>query len=341
MNFNTHDLQVYFSCLYARRQDLRIENMAFLSSGWESDIYALDVCWTDASGPQRDALVLRVYGEGETERALREFDALHALRRTGYPVPRTDHAEVTDLLENRPFLIQQRIVGRPLWPLMFQGSAEQKQANITLFCGLLARLHTLDWRVFTPTPDAICAEELIDRMFMEWEPYIATAQHTGFGRVWEWLLQHKPAVQTMPPAVLHMDFHPNNILVDTDGAAYVIDWTGLTISDPRLDIAWTIMLMVPHEGEAWRTTLLEQYQRMRGVTLPDMEFFEVAAALRRLFSVYFSLTHGAEGLGMRAGAVEQMRKQFISHCHVADMLYEHTHLRIKEFDDLVNHLSGG
>lgn len=39
--------------------------------------------------------------------------------------------------------------------------------------------------------------------------------------------------------LIYRDFHPNNVLVDGDRIAGVVDWGELTIADPAADVAWT------------------------------------------------------------------------------------------------------
>jgi aminoglycoside phosphotransferase (APT) family kinase protein len=65
----------------------------------------------------------------------------------------------------------------------------------------------------------------------------------------------------------------------------VIDWTGLQLSDPRFDLAWTLMLISAYQGSQWRQSFLEAYERHAGELLENLEFFDVAACTRRLYSI--------------------------------------------------------
>ncbi len=49
------------------------------------------------------------------------------------------------------------------------------------------------------------------------------------------------------PALLHLDYHPLNILVDGSGVTAVLDWANSRIGDPRADVArtYTILTLMP------------------------------------------------------------------------------------------------
>ncbi len=51
---------------------------------------------------------------------------------------------------------------------------------------------------------------------------------------------------------VHWDYHPGNVLLRDDSSAVVIDWTQIDVSDPRFDLAWTLLLVSSYEGaERW------------------------------------------------------------------------------------------
>ena len=138
---------------------------------------------------------------------------------------------------------------------------------------------------------------------------------------------------TSLPAVLHWDFHPENIILRPDGSMAVIDWTGLQVSDLRFDLAWTILLITAYQGEHWRGQFLESYERVAGEPIENFEFFDVAASTRRLFSIAVSINEGAEKLGMRPGADETMRNQIEPTRAVYEMLLKRTGLELPSIEN--------
>ncbi len=146
------------------------------------------------------------------------------------------------------------------------------------------------------------------------------------------VLAHQHDVITEHAAPVHWDFHPENMLLQKDGSAVVIDWTGFDLTDYRFDLAWTLLLIGCNEHPKWRQPVLREYERQAGRKVDGLEFFDVAACVRRLFTVIVSVNYGAEQLGMRPGAEAIMRRQAPSMARVYDLLLQRTGLRIPEVD---------
>jgi hypothetical protein len=66
-----------------------------------------------------------------------------------------------------------------------------------------------------------------------------------------------------------------------------------------------------------------------------MEYFDVMASLRRLFSISVSISDGADKLGMRPEAVAMMKRN-VSHIKsVYSVLYDRTGVAIPEIESLI------
>jgi aminoglycoside phosphotransferase (APT) family kinase protein len=117
----------------------------------------------------------------------------------------------------------------------------------------------------------------------------------------------------------------------------VIDWTNVDVSDYRLDLSWTLLLMSTYGSPESRELVLGEYERAAGHSVEQIEYFEVAACLRRLFSILVSLAAGAERLGMRPGA-EAMMKNVDHIGSVYARLRQRTGIAIAEVDRLISSL---
>jgi hypothetical protein len=84
------------------------------------------------------------------------------------------------------------------------------------------------------------------------------------------------------------------------------------------------MLVTAYEGSNWRKLLLETYERKAGESVEQLEFFDVAACLRRLYSIAVSVTAGAEQMGMRPGAEATMKNQLKPLRKVYELLLDRT-----------------
>lgn len=332
-------LQNYYLHRFTQRRAARINDLSLLSQGWESDIYAFQVQWDESGRLKQEDLVLRVYPGGDAyTKSAGEYQALTLLHRLGYPVPRVDCLERDASPLGMPFLIMERIHGQPLWRTMFRAPAERCQKLVALFCGLLARLHAIDWRAAVENPGEYepgDAHAIIDRVLDGWQRIIRAQPGLlpGFAMPFQWLLDHSRNVVSRQASLSHLDFHPENILLRADDTAVVLDWTNFDISDYRFDLAWTLVLVCSVEGLHWREPLVREYERQRGQPVEGLEFFEAAACLRRLYSVLFSLTVGAEQLGMRPGAEEDMRRQAPCLRRVHELFTQRTGMTIPEVSE--------
>jgi aminoglycoside phosphotransferase (APT) family kinase protein len=329
-----------YRAAFPDRQDVQVANWLSMTSGWENEMYSFDVEYGPPTARCREGLVLRVYpGDDAYAKSAHEFHHLRQIRSAGYPVP-----EVL-LLErdasDKPFVIMERIEGHSLWPVMFHAPEGSQQALLSLFCELLVRLHRLDWQPFAEgVPSDVAGQPyfFVDQWLAAAHETLKRFPVAGFSPVVAWLEAHRGDVPCPRPSVIHGDFHPNNVLVRDDGSAVVIDWTNLSVSDARNDLAWTLLLVDSYEGRQWRGRVLDEYERLSGAKLEHLEYFDVMACARRLFDITVSLSQGAERLGMRAGAVTEMKQQARAIERVYSLLLERTGIRLAEVEDLLRAL---
>jgi aminoglycoside phosphotransferase (APT) family kinase protein len=332
-------LQTYCERAFPAKQGVRVSDLTSISAGWESDIYSFDVEHGSAEDRRREALILRIYpGDDAHEKSGREFHGMSQLHKAGYPVPQVLVLERENSPFGKPFVIMERIKGQMLWPLLFGSTGERQQELLTQFCDLFVQLHRLEWQLFVDDAskyDTGNPYTFVDRELSKFRRFLARFPQPGFVPVLEWLEARRDQVDCLRPSPIHMDFHPGNVLLRDDGSAVVIDWTGLDISDSRFDLAWTLLLVGTHEDEEWRDLVLQEYERLAGIRVEQIAYFDVAACARRLFSVVVSLSEGPEKLGMRPGAVSMMKQQMGSIKRVYDLLQERAGIRVSEVDRLL------
>ena len=334
-------LQDYCVRAFPERQEVRVGNLAPVGGGWETEIHAFDV----ESEAGREGLILRLYpGEGSAAKAAHEYRSMGQLYAGGYPVPRVLALEGDGSTLGRPFILMERIDGEVLWPLLMGAAGDERQRLLTLFCELFLRLHRLDWRPFAG--DGARYEQdgptyaFVDAWLGEARAAVARFSLPGFERLVDWLQERRDLLPCPEPSVVHWDFHPFNILLRADGSPAVIDWAGCQVTDARLDLAWTLLLMSTHAGAEWRDPILHEYERLAGARVDQIELFEVLACARRLFDVTVSLSEGAERLGMRPEAAALMRQQREPLQRVYDLLRVRTGLRLAAVEAALASLSG-
>jgi aminoglycoside phosphotransferase (APT) family kinase protein len=331
-------LQGYCESAFPAWQDVRVGELASISEGWESDIYSFDL---EHGARAREGLILRIYpGDDAREKSAREFQGMRRLHQAGYPVPEVLVLERDRSPFGKPFVIMERIEGRMLWPVMFDPSVagEMQRELLTLFCELFVQLHALDWRPFVDADEQARYGNpytFVDRLLDQFRSVLARSPVPGFAPVMAWLEERRDGVPCSRPAVVHLDFHPGNVLLRDDGSAAVVDWTQVDVADLRLDLAWMLLLIGIYEGAEWRTHVLAEYERLAGSAVEGLAYFDVLACVKRLGSVVISLLEGPEKMGMRPEAVAMMRQQMGPLGSVYDLLVERTGIKVSEIEDLL------
>jgi len=319
-------------------QNMRIVDLVRIADGWETDVYSFALEYEEAAQRKRQNLILRIYpGDDAQEKSAREFHAMRQLYKVSFPVPQVLLLESEGSRFGKPSVIMERIEGRPMGDIMDESPAERKMELLTQFCGMFVHLHRLEWRSFVPDPSYYATRELsaiVSDELEQWQAYLHSFQMATFNPVFDWLSERIVGVPFGGPSLIHMAYHPWNILLRDDGAAFVIDWGAVQVSDYRLDLAWTLLLMSTYgTPDVWEIVLGEYEQAAEG-SVEGIEFFEVIACLRRLASIAVSLSQGAAKMGMRVGAEAMM--QDASHVtNVYALLRDRTGISIPAIEELL------
>lgn len=95
--------------------------------------------------------------------------------------------------------------------------------------------------------------------------------------------------------MIHFDYHAANVLLyDVNGVSElsIIDWTSIMVTDYRIDLAWTLLLMGGFGNPEYRDIILDEYTRITGQPVEHIELFDVLVCVRRLFSMVIPLKIG-------------------------------------------------
>lgn len=326
-------LEQYLKKKFFDKKSLSITRLEKLRDGWESDNYVLTVEY-DAPRTRAD-WVWRIYsGAGSQAKAEREFNGMRKLSTADYPVPQVLLLETEYSSVNRPFIIMEYIRGDVMWDLLGNSSVERQAQLIDRFCRLFVQLHDLDSKHFDDSLPRDDPFFFIDHWLDDARSTLKNFPDIDAMQFLEWVIAQHASFACARPSPVHQDFHPGNILVGADDRALVIDWTSFDITDPRFDLAWTLVLAHAHGWAGMRDQILQGYERHLGKSVEQIEAFEAIACMRRLFDLAVSLKHGSQRMGMNAQAVESMRANMEAHRRVYQLFVERTSLQIEAFKNL-------
>lgn len=321
-----YKLSRFYGTLY--RKTVEINDLTQLQGGWETNVYAFHL---HAEGDDPRRLVIRLFpGMDGSSKARAEFQAMQRLYAAGYPVPQVYHlTPIEHSPFGQPFFVMDYIDG----PSVAQALANAANPLIarSLFANyvqLLVDLHRLELGASLSNP------------FKTGNPYAFIDYHlklmrqTGeryqlsdFAPVLAWLEGHRYSVPTERIVVTHNDYHPNNVLMDSDGSFKVIDWSNAQAGDPRYDIGWTWLLHKTYDHPETADEFTAIYSAFAEQELDQMGYFYVLAAVRRLGSILISIQAGAEQMGMNPDAINNIANR--DHlAKVYTVLQTYTDLRV-------------
>jgi aminoglycoside phosphotransferase (APT) family kinase protein len=290
-----------------------------LTGGWETYTYALEL-EPHPGLPEllRGPLVLRVYATARgVPRARHEFAAQSFVFARGFPVPRPLLLVDDDEPFGGPFLLMQRLPGRPLLETL--GSRPWRLWDLPArMAALHARLHGLPSDGFPDAPG-----DFLGRTLDEVRARVVAYRLDGLRPGLDWLLEHRPR-RTGRACVLHLDWHPLNLIHDA-GRLSALDWTEADVGDRHADVATALMILLCHPAPVarWQKPFvpltrgivarryLRAYRRRLPLDGERLTYYGALAALARLARYGRWLSAGPGSTGCKPSALSHVGP---SHC---------------------------
>ncbi len=195
--------------------------------------------YPDTSGPQRvaggwETLLWRFQTPDGLEHSLRFYHlprvrplawrerlALETCERAGLPAPRVETASD---YEGIPVMVLSWCPGRPLLSYV-----EQKPWALWRLGRMFGRVQAQMHAVAPPREFAATAPE-------DWATRAAGEYRD--------LAEHVLALRPSAASLIHMDFHPLNLVSDGTQVTGILDWSGAAAGDPRADLARTAITLI-------------------------------------------------------------------------------------------------
>jgi aminoglycoside phosphotransferase (APT) family kinase protein len=309
-----------------------VEGLRVLASGWETTVFEFVLGSPSAtlgSLPAGSPLVLRFYeGSMARDKGSREFQTMRRLALARYSVPYPCLFEAERAALGAPFLVMERLRGCPLF---VSRSFPQAFKTFTLgFAGFVraqVRLHRLDLADASPDelpracsgPGDTAATPLLDRVLHVIAERVEHGPLPGLKEALALVRSRATAFRTGPASLVHMDYHPQNVIVRGTRVTGVIDWVNADYGDRHLDAAMTAAILSSSAmerprwmrenpvGNSLRKLFASLYVPLYHTLAPmDFERFrycQAVAALLRLSMLGMMRARGAESVGFRREAI--------------------------------------
>ena len=340
--------------LGAAVRDLRV-----LASGWETTLYEFELDHRSRLLPGVDAgtpLVLRFYPSIEAaDKGALEYRTISHLASAGYPVPRPYLFEPGGAAIGAPFLVMERLGGGPLFAIR-----SFPRAFMTFSMGFLGfvraqtRLHRMALappllealqipaaanpnelaEVARRTPQDTAqdsardstkdgaAARLLYRTLKTVAERVEQGPLPGLAAALERLRRRAAEFKDAPPSFLHLDYHPQNVLVKGLRVTGVIDWANAAIGDRHFDAATTAVILstsaMEHPrwmrdniaGKNLRRTFnalyLALYHASAPMELRRLRYYQGLAGALRLSMLGMMRVRGPQSVGFRPGAISEV-----------------------------------
>ncbi len=231
-----------------------------------------------ARNPPRQ-IVLRRYNPAnghETEKAVREYQALRRLRQHGIPVPPPLLMDADGRLLGSPGILTEFVRGRQIEP---PTEAAKWAAQAEATASMLARIHS------TPLSKPDRAFLMDDNVEVAW--FIKNGQIPAYMQrdpdgpmVWHCVNERLPRRMPVESRFLHTDYWSGNILWQDGVISAVVDWEEAGYGDPAADVAYCRMEYALEGLPAAADLFLRVYEAASGHPLENLPLFELAAAAR-------------------------------------------------------------
>jgi aminoglycoside phosphotransferase (APT) family kinase protein len=295
------------------------------AAGLSAETILFDAGWVDSGGSRARRLAARVQPSGEAVFPSYDFEAefrvMTVLGEAGLAVPEVLWHERDRSILGGEFIVMEQIDGRvpgddPTYTTAGWVLELSPEAQATLYDNALqalAAVHTVDWRAAgidlpgdgaTPRPGLDRQLEYWERTF-EWASGGKGDANATIEGALDWVRENRPVREER--LVLNWgDARLGNILFAEDlSVAAVLDWEMAAVASPELDLGWWLFLIRLHTegigapvpaGFPTREATVARYEQLSGLTVSDLEFYEVFAALRMAI-----IMHRAGDLMIRAG----------------------------------------
>jgi aminoglycoside phosphotransferase (APT) family kinase protein len=277
----------------------KIDKLSKIGGGISNDIYGFRLAYPEGNGMKEVELVLKVYIRNAFEKCRNEGSILKSLESKNFPVPYVYAQEMNEFL-GAPFIIMERVNGKPMSDYLKKMHKEERFAFIERFVEILTFLHGLRWEelgldFLDPPKDefgfAKKQANLLRNLQKIW----------GIEENFDWIIEWVEANALLHPchhySLIHGDMNLGNFLVNSEGKFFIIDWEHPSIGDALRDVSLAyhnIRLIFGtrniEEGNEMGTYFIQKYIERSNRTFDSstLRFYLLSTALQEALSYRFN-----------------------------------------------------
>ncbi len=303
-----------------------------LASGWETAVFEFtlpSLCEKLRGISEGTPLVLRCYeGSEAVTKSRREYRTMSVLAEAGYPVPGPLSFEADTKALGVPFLIMERVAGVPLFATCsFASAFKNFSLGFTAFVAAQVRLHRMaaNRLSFEGLQRAHLSRRsgegasLLERILDVIADRIEDGPLPGLREAHHALQEQAGRFREAPDAIVHLDYHPQNVIVSGLRVKGVIDWVSADRGDRHLCAATTSIILATSAmdhprwmrdnaiGNSLRALFnalyVPLYHAMAPMELARFRYCQGVAALQRLSMFGMMVARGPEAVGFRPEAI--------------------------------------
>ena len=180
------------------------------------------------------------------------FEALNQARvqQAGLSVPKLLEVCVID---GEWAIVQEYIEGKTIKQLMDE-EPEKEDEYLKRFVDLQGEMHKLR----------------IPKMSKHHDKMNGKIAHTELSATLRYDLHNRVEAMPIHNCVLHGDYKPNNVIIDKEGKAYIIDWYHATQGNAEADAARTYMMFLVDGKKALARKYIDLFAERSGTTIKEI-----------------------------------------------------------------------
>ncbi|MGH7913621.1 MAG: phosphotransferase [Candidatus Binataceae bacterium] len=324
-----------------------VEHLRVLASGWETTLYEFALRSRIGLLPGAEAgvpLVLRLYPSVKAaDKGALEYRTLSHLASAGYPVPRPYLFEPGGAAIGAPFLVMERLGGGPLFAIRsFPQAFKTFSMGLLGFVRAQARLHRM---ALAPSPldaprtpadanhsrlatdpqngaEDSAAARLLELTLKTIGARVEQGPLPGLAEALGRLRRRATEFRDAPPSFLHLDYHPQNVLVKGLRVTGIIDWASAAVGDRHFDAATTAVILSTSAMErprwmrdnaagnnlrrSFNALYLALYHASAPMELRRLRYYQGLAGALRLSMLGMMRVRGPQSVGFRASAINEV-----------------------------------